>query len=257
MTVYDRLAAGFDRQRPLPEGVPGAIRAAVLDALTVHPKLIDLGCGAGRIGWPFALAGDDYTAVDLSLGMLRQFAARDLPHRPRLAQADGTRLPFPDASFDGLLLVQVLSGASQWRDLLAEAARILRPGGAVFVGQSIAPDDGIDARMKQRLAHILDEMQEHPYQRKSKEDAFGWLARRGDLTTRQVARWPMSRTPRQFIERHGNGARFSALDPTVQTIAMTRLTDWAQATFGTLDALTAEEHHFELRIYRLHHRTKN
>ncbi len=252
MTVYDRLAPGFDRLRPLPEGVPGEIRTAILAELPANARLIDLGCGAGRIGWPFAAAGDNYTAVDFSLGMLRQFADRDLPNKPRLAQADGTSLPFPDAAFDGVLLVQVLSGTSHWRDLLKEVRRILRPGGALFVGQSMAPDDGIDAQMKQRLAEILDEMNEHPYQRKSREDAFGWLERQASLTIKQVARWPMTRTPRQFTERHGTGARFSALDPAVQAAAMARLTEWAQAAFGTLDAPSAEVQRFELRIYRFH-----
>ena len=257
MTVYDRLAPGFDRQRPIPDCVPGEIRAAVLGELSVVPRLMDLGCGAGRIGWPFVQAGDDYTAVDFSLGMLRQFASRALPEKPRSVQADGSGLPFPDAVFDGVLLVQVLSGTSHWRNLLNEVKRVLRPDGALFVGQSIAPDNGIDARMKQRLAEILDEMNEHPYQRKSKQHAFDWLDRQATVTTKQVARWQMSRTPRQFVERHGSGARFSALDPALQTMAMDRVKQWALDSFGSLDAASPEEQCFELRIYRFHQRTKN
>lgn len=256
MTIYDRLAPGFDRQRPLPDGVPDAIRTAVLAELPASPRLADIGCGAGRIGWPFVSAGDDYTAVDFSLGMLRQFAARGLPHPPRLAQADGVCLPFSDAAFDAVVLVQVLSGVSHWRSLLDETRRVLRPGGVLFVGQSMAPDDGIDAQMKQRLAAILAGMNIHPYQRKTKEDAFGWLERHASLTTQQVAHWPMSRTPRQFVERHGTGARFSALDPAVQTMAMNRLRDWAQTFFGAMDIPFAEVQRFELRIYRFHQRTK-
>jgi ubiquinone/menaquinone biosynthesis C-methylase UbiE len=255
MTVYDWLAPGFDRQRPLPPGVPAEIRAAVLMELPPGPDIADIGCGAGRIGWPFVAAGDNYTAVDLSLGMLRQFAIRDLPNAPRLAQADATRLPFSDASFDGVLLVQVLSGAGHWRDLLNEVRRVLRPGGALFVGQSMAPDDGIDAQMKHRLAEILGEMNEHPYQPKSREDAFGWLARHASLTSEQVAQWPISRTPGQFIERHGTGARFSALPRAVRIAAMARLTEWASNTFGSLDRSVAEGQCFELRIYRFGQRT--
>ena len=257
MNVYDRLAPGFDRQRPLPDGVADAIRVAVLAALPPKPSIVDIGCGAGRIGWTFVAAADNYTAVDFSLGMLKSFASRPLAGAPRLAQADAAQLPFPDAVFDGVLLVQVLSGTSHWRNLLNEVKRVLRPDGALFVGQSIAPDNGIDARMKQRLAEILDEMNEHPYQRKSKEHAFDWLDRQATVTTKQVARWQMSRTPRQFVERHGSGARFSALDPALQTMAMDRVKQWALDSFGSLDAASPEEQCFELRIYRFHQRTKN
>jgi len=249
-TVYDHMAADFDRRRPLPQDVPPAIRSAILAALPPRPDLLDLGCGAGRIGWPFAAAGDNYTAIDASLNMLRAFASRDLPQAPRLARADGTRLPFPYATFDAVVLVQVLSGVSGWRDLLREIQRVLRPGGVLFVGQSVAPENGLDARMKQHLSELLDGMDVHPYRRQPKQDAFGWLADNSALTTAVVARWPMGRTPREFMERHGNGARFSVLDPAVKAAAMSRLADWASATFGTLDAVSIEEQCFELRTYR-------
>jgi ubiquinone/menaquinone biosynthesis C-methylase UbiE len=252
MTIYDRLAPSFDRQRPLPEAVPNAIRSAVLAELPARSRLLDLGCGAGRIGWPFVAAGDDYTAVDLSLGMLREFASRTLPSRPQLAQADGARLPFADTQFDAVLLVQVLSGTGGWRGLLREVRRVLQPRGALFVGQSVAPDDGIDAQMKQRLAELLDDMGLRPYQRKSREDAFGWLAGHAEQTTREVAHWSMTRTPRQFIERHGGGARFSVLDPAVKAVAMADLADWARSAFGSLDTVFTETQRFELHLYRFH-----
>src|SRR4051812_25298880 len=77
MSVYDGVAPSFERHRALPEGVPEKIRAAILVAVSSpRPRLLDLGAGTGRIGWCFAEAGDDYVAVDLSLGMLREFARR-------------------------------------------------------------------------------------------------------------------------------------------------------------------------------------
>src|SRR5579864_5842737 len=98
MSVYDDMAPDFDRRRALPDGVPEAIRDAVLRAgLPPRPRLLDLGAGTGRIGWPFVRAGDDYTGADLSFGMLRAFADRD--PGARLIRADGAVLPFRDASF--------------------------------------------------------------------------------------------------------------------------------------------------------------
>src|SRR5262249_35110862 len=109
MSAYDAVAQGFERHRTLPESVPPAVRAAVLAAVaTPVPRLLDLGAGTGRFGRPFVAAGDDYVGIDLSLGMLREFA-RSMA-RPRLAQADGERLPFADATFDAALMVQVFGG---------------------------------------------------------------------------------------------------------------------------------------------------
>src|SRR5262245_33415850 len=91
---FDAVALQFDLHRALPEGVPQAIRAAILEATGApSPRLLDLGAGTGRIGWPFVAAGDDYVGIDLSVGMLREFAGR-VAQPPPLAQADGERLPF-------------------------------------------------------------------------------------------------------------------------------------------------------------------
>ena len=157
MSAYDAAAPTFDRHRALPEAVRQAIRAAVLAALaSPSPRLLDLGAGTGRIGEAFAAAGDDYVGVDLSLGMLRAFAARDgETGAPRLAQTDGERLPFGGATFDAVLLIQVFGGMRGWRRVLAEARRVLRPDGALVLGRTVAPPDGLDARLRDQLAQIL------------------------------------------------------------------------------------------------------
>jgi demethylmenaquinone methyltransferase/2-methoxy-6-polyprenyl-1,4-benzoquinol methylase len=117
MSVYDAIAPTFDRDRALPTGVPEAIRGCVLDAVNMpRPRLLDLGSGTGRIGWPFVAAGDDYVGADLSFGMLHAFRDRgDAAHLPRLVQADGHRLPFADATFDAVMLIQVFGGMQGWR----------------------------------------------------------------------------------------------------------------------------------------------
>jgi predicted TPR repeat methyltransferase len=55
--------------------LPRAVRAAVLAALaTPAPRLLELGAGTGRFGRPFVAAGDAYVGIDLSFGMLQEFA---------------------------------------------------------------------------------------------------------------------------------------------------------------------------------------
>jgi ubiquinone/menaquinone biosynthesis C-methylase UbiE len=256
MSAYDAAAPSFDRHRALPDGVAEAIRAAVMAAAggVPRPRLLDLGAGTGRIGWPFVAAGDDYIGADFSLGMLREFMGRaEWNGAPaRLVQTDGERLPLADASFDAVLLMQVLSAARDGRRLIAEAGRVLRPAGCLIFGRTVAPENGIDARMRQRLAGSLDVAGVHPYRRKCRDDALSWLAGNAhDSRTVAAAAWAAERTPRAFLERHATGARFSVLSPPVQNIAMLRLREWAVATFGSLDAVSVEPFRFDLMIYRL------
>jgi ubiquinone/menaquinone biosynthesis C-methylase UbiE len=250
MSVYDSMAADFDRRRALPDGMVETIRQTVLQAgLPARPRVLDLGAGSGRIGWPFVGAGDDYVGVDLSGGMIRAFAARH--PGARLVQADGAVLPFRDESFDAVLLIQVLSGVPGWRALLADARRVLRRSGALFIGRVVAPDTGVDAAMKAQAAAILDEMGVHPYRDKPRDQALGWLlAAMPDPTAVTVASWIAERTPRGFLERHGEGARLARLEQPVRDVALRRLSAWAAETFGSIDRACAEDFRFELTIHR-------
>jgi hypothetical protein len=114
------------------------------------------------------------------------------------------------------------------------------------------PDDGIDARMKTRLAEILAGMDIHPYLDKPRDDAMAWLA--SSLPAPIVltaAAWLAERTPRGFLERHSRGARFSILPEPVKQDALRRLAAWATEQWGHLDAVRAETYRFELTIHRL------
>ena len=86
--------------------------------------VLDIGCGPG-------LDLQDLPAALVGMGM-------DLEKAPvvpdRFVQADGARAPFADATFDILLLLDVLDNpASEPVRLLPEARRLLRPGGLLFV----------------------------------------------------------------------------------------------------------------------------
>jgi ubiquinone/menaquinone biosynthesis C-methylase UbiE len=254
-SAYDALAPRFDRDRALPDGVAGAIRAAVLGAAPVaRPGVLDLGAGTGRIGLPFVAAGDDYAGVDRSFGMLSAFkrrAAEDCGRAPHLVQADGEQLPFADASFDAVLLIQVFGGMRDWLRFMTEVRRVLRPAGALMMGRTVASSDGIDARMKRQLAALLDAMGAAQRPANAREDVQRWLERMAPGSTRiTAATWTAERSPAQFIDRHRTGARFSALPPDVKTEALSRLGAWADETFGSLGAVTAEAHEFELRVFK-------
>lgn len=255
---YDSAASAFEDHRGLPAGVPEAIRSAIWASVGAREasRVLDLGAGTGRIGRTFVAAGDCYIGVDSSMGMLEGFATYQketgMP-AARLVQADGASLPFSDAVFDAILLIQVLNEGRGWRRLLADARRVLRPGGSFVVGRTLKPETGVDARMKGQLAAILTDMrvefdgaQGHRSNALSSLDALAAERRRTIATS-----WISERTPRRFLERHQTGHRFSVLPAAVREDAIGKLTAWGAATFGSLDAVFNETYEFELQIFRI------
>jgi len=254
---YDTIADRFEHQRALPEGVAQSVRAAVLTSIGPidRPRLLDLGAGSGRFGWPFVAAGDDYVGLDQSAGMLRVFAARNAGgRRPQLVQAEGCALPFGDASFDAVLLIAVFGDLPDWRLLIDEARRVLRTGGKVITGCTVTPEDGIDERMKQRLDALLDERLPELGRRQRgsgrRQDAIAYLAAAAPGTAvLTAASWSAERCPGAFLDRHAGGARFSRLPLAAREDALRALADWAQTEFGTLDAVFPETHRFEMQLF--------
>lgn len=119
-------AKNFSHPVPLPE-----LRAL----LGPQAAILDYGCGYGRITAELTLGGfARVTGVDASEALV----LRGLREHPQLdlRVVSALPLPFPDASFDACLLVALLTcvptdaGAQA---LLAEAHRLLKPGGVLFV----------------------------------------------------------------------------------------------------------------------------
>jgi SAM-dependent methyltransferase len=151
---FRRQGADWDEMRAM--GLPAeAVETALLRLLPEQGigRLLDIGTGTGRL---LELIGPRVGAalgVDASREMLALARARlaqpGLPHCA-VRQADMYRLPLPDAGFDAAVLQMVLHHAEDPAAALAEAARVLRPGGALIVVDLAAHDAAPAAT---RLAH--------------------------------------------------------------------------------------------------------
>lgn len=249
--IFDAVASSFERFRALPSGVPEKIRSAVFAATRIPSpaNVLDLGAGTGRMGRAFITAGDYYAGVDTSFAMLHEFHASTTPGF--LVQADGEQLPFRDGAFDLVLLMHVLSGVRDWREIVTECLRVLRAEGVIAVGHTMRSESGVDAQLKRELRSILEKM-DVPWHRpgESRPESLEWLdSQARHHVHSQAASWNVRASAQEFLERHRSGARFAALPVPVQELAARKLAEWAVKAFGSLDATFDEQHSFVLDIF--------
>lgn len=104
-----------------------ALELIELRDLEFSAPILDLGCGNGDIGdlalrshWPVI-------GLDLLPSEVHAAVARDAYAGATVG--DGTSLPFPDRSFGAVVSICVMEHIPDDRDVVAEVARVLRPGG--------------------------------------------------------------------------------------------------------------------------------
>jgi ubiquinone/menaquinone biosynthesis C-methylase UbiE len=94
-------------------------------------SLLDVGCGTGHHIKKLREAGYVVSGVDASEGMLAH--ARTNNPGVVIKQGDVDALPFPDASFDYVLSIEVLRYLENPQPSISEMARVLKPGGIALV----------------------------------------------------------------------------------------------------------------------------
>ncbi|MFI1156908.1 class I SAM-dependent methyltransferase [Streptomyces sioyaensis] len=106
-------------------------------------RVLDLGCGAGRHAFECYRRGAQVVALDQNGEEIREvakwFAAmKEAGEAPAGASAtamegDALNLPFPDDSFDVVIISEVMEHIPDDKGVLAEMVRVLRPGGRIAV----------------------------------------------------------------------------------------------------------------------------
>lgn len=119
-------------------------------------SLLDIGTGTGRILELFSKRVTKLIGIDSSCDMLqiaRATLARKRIKNCLLRRCDMYHLPFPRESFQAVTIHQVLHFAGKPLEVLREAARVLNPGGLIF----------------------LADFEEHPLEELRAEHAHRWL----------------------------------------------------------------------------------
>jgi ubiquinone/menaquinone biosynthesis C-methylase UbiE len=98
------------------------------------PRVLDFGCGTGRLALAMAAAGHEVTAVDPARASLE--VARRKPGAERVRWIEGSAEALPAGSFDAALLTshvaQFFIGDQEWSRVLRALRRSLLPGGRLI-----------------------------------------------------------------------------------------------------------------------------
>jgi ArsR family transcriptional regulator len=116
-------------------------------------RLVDIGTGTGRMIELFGPRASQAIGIDRSSEMLRLARAKleSAGINPSLRQGDMYALPLPDEAADNVIIHQVLHYAHSPASAIAEAARVLAPGGTLLVVDFAAHER---EDLRERDAHI-------------------------------------------------------------------------------------------------------
>jgi SAM-dependent methyltransferase len=195
---FDRVAQDYDRTRGGPERGEEVV-AALAPLLPPDGPLLEIGVGTGLVAAALARRGRAVVGVDLSLPMLRHAADR-MPGR--VVAGDALRLPVGSDSVAATVMIHVLHVVGDVAAALAEAGRVVRPGGRVVVSAGPeGPPPAFD------VAKIIDALYDRlglQSRRLDQESAVTEAARKAGLgLAERTSYWPshLALSPADAVDR--------------------------------------------------------
>jgi len=238
---FDQVAHAYDATRGYPEDVAGRIAAGIVATVKATPqtRFLEVGVGTGRIAYPLASLGHNYTGADISEKMVEQLAAklvgsdwREVRHTwgyaadedtttvaiaplvrrfiqvdrwaaLRLVIADMTALPFYDDTFDVALAVHVFHLVDGWQKAVSEVLRVLHPGGFFLHcwDEISTPDEQNVGKAWEKIMVELGGEVRRPGSSSAHADVTRWLKEQGLQSEEHVVtNWETTITPRRALE---------------------------------------------------------
>lgn len=161
----DAVTSTYRRWAPIYDATFGRVTNAGRNRAASHVserggRVLEVGVGTGLV-LPLYSANVRVTGIDYSPEMLSRAQEKvtelSLDHVEELRQMDARTLDFPDESFDTVAAMHVLSVVPEPEKVLAEMARVCRPGGQIVIVNHFSAEGGA-LRTIERLSAPLEDL---------------------------------------------------------------------------------------------------
>jgi phosphatidylethanolamine/phosphatidyl-N-methylethanolamine N-methyltransferase len=168
MEIED-VRASYRRWAPVYDATFGAITGVGRRRVVEHVNqrsgsVLEVGVGTGLslpgYGTHLRVTGVDYSGEMLARARERVID-RGLDHVVGLREMDARALDFPDNSFDTVVAMYLVSVVPEPERVVAQMARVCRPGGEVVILNHFARDEGTMARVERAFAPFADKIGWH------------------------------------------------------------------------------------------------
>jgi len=252
--AFDRAADFYDETRSYAEETHRATTELLAAELRGRGRVLEVGVGTGLIALPLHEAGIPMLGLDLSAPMMAKLVEKGGGQLPfPLVRGDATALPLRDGAVGAGVVRWVLHLIADWRAVVAELIRVIRPGGVLVVhlGSYGGPWDEIHNRFTE-----LSGMELEPvglgWHREAELDVE--VARHGGSLRLLPALLERTEEPLEaFLDaiRSNHYSWTWPLSDDARLDVLEQLRPWAEERFGPLDRPYAFDTEIVWRAYDL------
>ena len=171
---YDQIAPHYNQRYPDSQTWDRGQALLELAKQVKVKTVLEVGCGTGFWLNLLSQTGADLFGLDYSMGMIRQ--AKGQPAPLSLTLGLGTQLPYRSAAFDLVYCVDAIHHFGNHRAFIAEAYRLLKPGGALAVIGHDPHEGSSNWYIYEYFDHVYDtDLRRYP----SGRSVLEWMAQEG------------------------------------------------------------------------------
>lgn len=253
---FSNVASRYNEINAIPAAAQAELGTALRELAPAGSVMLDIGCGAGRIALPAVSAGLPVIGIDINGAMVHEAQSRAEERPFGGVNGDITTLPFPDNSFTHIFTANVFHLLPTWQTAIAEAIRVLRPGGLFIQGYDWLDPESIANQFRWELRKVVMGLEPglRPTMAASPKVVAEALAEAGGTTAEAVVAcsWETPTSPAEILEQMATRQYNETwmLSDELLDAAVVRLEEWMHGTWDDVDMAYPVERRFTLGVTR-------